>query len=147
LTDTFTNENKISHSIPVIIDTLLGISFPEVKVSVSRNSEEYSLYPDSSPIVSPIYTSCKSEETNPIFPFPPHIYFPSPNGLFPELPSPHLEVVERSPLQSLEVFENPLLAPEVHLLDFQWLVLVAPEVEEQVDKVKDKLHLLEYFPR
>jgi hypothetical protein len=111
LNDTPTSQNKKSLSIPAVIDTLTFPPLPEVKVSVSRNSEEYILYPDSSPIGSPIYTSCKSEETNPHFPFPPLLYFPSPNDLFPELPSPHPEVVERSPLQSLEVFENPLFSP------------------------------------
>jgi hypothetical protein len=82
--------------------------FPEVNFLVSRNFEEYILYPDSYPIGSPIYTSCKSEETSPHFPYPPLLNFSSPNDLFLELPLPHPEVVERSPLQSLEVFENPL---------------------------------------
>jgi hypothetical protein len=45
LTDTFTSENKRSLSIPVVIDTLSVLSFPEVKVSVSRNSEEYYFIP------------------------------------------------------------------------------------------------------
>jgi hypothetical protein len=147
-TDTPTGQNKRSLSIPIVVDTLSIPSLPEVKVSVFRNSEEYILYPDSSPIGSPIYTSCKSEETSPHFPFPPLLDFSSPNDLFLELPSPHPEVVERSPLRSLEVFENPLFS-QSHPLDFQWLLLeeVVSEVEEQVDKVKDNLHPLEYFPR
>jgi hypothetical protein len=36
----------------------------------------------------------------------------SPNGHFPELTSPHPKVVERSPLQSLKVFENPLFSSQ-----------------------------------
>jgi hypothetical protein len=97
LTDTFTSENKRSLSIPTVIDTLSNSLLSRSEGFVSRNSEEYFLYPDSSPIVSPIYTSCKSEETNPSFPFPPHIDLPSPRIHFPELHSPHPEVVERSP--------------------------------------------------
>jgi hypothetical protein len=112
LNDTPTSQNKRSHSIHVVVDTLLVLSLPEVKVSVSRSSEEYILYPDASPIGFPIYTSCKSEETNPHFLFPTLLDFPSPNDLFSELPSPHPEVVERSPLQSLEVFKNPLFSSQ-----------------------------------
>jgi hypothetical protein len=47
----------------------------------------------------------------------------------------------------LKFLKIPYLSPEAHLLDFQWLVLVASKVEEQVEKVNDRLHLLEYFPR
>jgi hypothetical protein len=112
LTDTFTKENKISHLILVVINTPSVISSPEAKVLVSQNSEEYILYPDSPPIGSPIYISCKYEKTNPHFPFPPLLYFPSPNGLFLELPSPYPDLVERSPLQSLEVFGNPLFSSQ-----------------------------------
>jgi hypothetical protein len=83
LTDTFTSENKGSLSIPSVIDTLPILSFPEVKVFVSRNPEEYFLYPDSSPIASPIYTSGKPEEPNSSFPFPPHLDIPSPHDIFP----------------------------------------------------------------
>jgi hypothetical protein len=82
LTDTFTSENKGSLSIPTIINTLLVLSFPEVKVFVSRNPEEYFLYLDSSPITSPIYTSGKPEEPSSSFPFPPHLDILSPHDLF-----------------------------------------------------------------
>jgi hypothetical protein len=45
-------------------------------------------------------------------------------------------------LQSIKVFENPFLAPEVHLIDSQWLVL-----EVEVLELVDKVNLLEYLPR
>jgi hypothetical protein len=77
---------------------------PEVKVSIPRNSEEYIVYLDSTPVGSPVYISCKSEEPIPCFPFSPFSDFPSPTDMSLELHSPHSKVVE-GPLQ---VYENPL---------------------------------------
>ena len=77
---------------------------PEVKVLVPRNSEDYISYPDSNHIGSLVYISCKSKEPGPHFPFPPFSDFLSPNGQFPEPPSPHPEIVEGS----LAVYKNPL---------------------------------------
>jgi hypothetical protein len=113
LIDTFTSENKGSISIPTIINTQPILSFPEVKVYVSQNPEDYFLYPDSSPITSPIYTSGKPEEPSSSFPFPPHLDLPSSHDIFPELHSQHPEVVERSVDQSFEVFENLLFSPRI----------------------------------
>jgi hypothetical protein len=46
-------------------------------------------------------------------------------------------------------FLKTLFFPKAHPLDFQWLLLeeVVLEVEEKVEKVKDNLHPLEFFPR
>jgi hypothetical protein len=101
LTSPFTSKGKRSLLIPAFIDIPL---IPEVKVLVPRNSEYYISYLDSTPVGSPVYISCKSEEPSPHFPFPPFSYFLSPNGQFPEPPLPHPEVAEGS----LQVFENPL---------------------------------------
>jgi hypothetical protein len=90
LIDNFTSENKRSLSIPTIINTQPILSFPEEKVFVSRNPKDYFLYLDSSPIVSPIYTSGKPEETSSSFPFPPHLYLSYPHDIFPKLHSQHL---------------------------------------------------------
>jgi hypothetical protein len=49
------------------------------------------MYPDSTPVGSPVYISCKSEEPNPRFPFPPFLDFLSPTGLSLEPQSPHPE--------------------------------------------------------
>jgi hypothetical protein len=103
-TDTLNGQDKRSLTILVVVNTLSTSSLPKVKVSVLQNPEEHILYLDSSPIGSPIYTSCNSEETSPHFPFPPLLYFSSPNNLFLEFPSPHPEEVERSPVRSLKVF-------------------------------------------
>jgi hypothetical protein len=92
--DTFISEDKGSLSIHMVINDLPILSFIEVKVVVSRNSKEYFLYPDSSPIASHIYTSSKPEEPNSSFPFPPYIDIPYSSGIFPKLPSSHLEVVK-----------------------------------------------------
>jgi hypothetical protein len=93
--------NKGISSIPTIVNFVSTTSSPEVKVLVLRNPKENTLYPDSSPVGSPIYTSCKSEETSPRFSFPPLLEFTLPNDRFPYFPSPHLEEVKRSPLLSL----------------------------------------------
>jgi hypothetical protein len=69
--DTPKGHNERSLSIPIVINIMSTSSFPEVKFSVLRNPEEHFLYPDSSPIGSPVYTSCKFEETSPRFCFPP----------------------------------------------------------------------------
>jgi hypothetical protein len=89
----------------------LILNLPEVKVSISRNTEDYFLYLDSSPITSPIYTSGKPEEPSSSFTFPPHLYFPSSHDIFPELHSQHPKVVERLVVQSFEVFENIPFSP------------------------------------
>jgi hypothetical protein len=78
-TSPFTSKGKISLLIPSFIDIPL---VPKVKVLVPENSEDYISYPNSTPIGSPIYISCKSEEPSPHFPFPPFSYFLSPNGQF-----------------------------------------------------------------
>jgi hypothetical protein len=65
--DTQNSLNKRSSSIPTIVTSLSTPSSPETKVYVLRNPEEHTLYPDSSPVGSPIYTSCKSEEVSPCF--------------------------------------------------------------------------------
>jgi hypothetical protein len=148
LIDTFTSENKGSISIPTIINTQSILSLPEVKVYVSQNPEDYFLYPDSSPITSPIYTSGKPEEPSSSFPFPPHLDLLSSHDHFPELHSQHPEVVERSVDQSFEVFENLLFSPRVCLLDFQWSVLEVLVLEvSEVQGLVDKLNPLGYFPR
>jgi hypothetical protein len=134
-------------------------SSPEVKVSVIRNPEEHTLYPDSSPVGSPIYTSCKSEEVNPRFPFPPPLDFVSPDDHLPYFPSPHPEEVERSPLRSIEVFENPLFDSRSSSPRFSMVVVggghgggaagggVPKEVGVvlEVGVVKDHLHPLGFF--
>jgi len=71
---------------------------------VPQSFEEYILHYDSTPVGSPIYISCKSEEPSPHFLFPPFSDFLSPDGSFPESLSIHPAVVE----SSLQVFENPL---------------------------------------
>jgi hypothetical protein len=100
--------NRRASSIPAIVNFLSTPPSPDVKVSILRNPEECTLYSDLSPVGSPIYTSCKSEEASPRFLFPPLLDFASHNDHFPYFPSSHPEEVERSPLQSLEVYENPL---------------------------------------
>jgi hypothetical protein len=82
-------------------------SSPEVKVLVIQNPEEHTLYPYLSLVGSPIYASCKSKEVNPRFPFPPSIDFVSPDDCILYFPLPHPEEVERSPLWSIDTFENP----------------------------------------
>jgi hypothetical protein len=82
-TNTSNSQNKISLDIPAVVSILSTPSLPEVKVSILQNLEEHILDLDSSPIGSPIYTSYKSEKTSPCFPFPPLLYFSSPNDLFP----------------------------------------------------------------
>jgi hypothetical protein len=99
------NHNKKTSSLPVVATTMSTSSLPEVKVSTLQNPEEHISYPDSpSTRFSYLYASYESEETNPHFPFPPLLYFSSPNNLFLEFPSPHPEEVERSPVRSLKVF-------------------------------------------
>jgi hypothetical protein len=101
LTSPSTSKGKRSLSIPTFIDISLVLG---VKILVPKKSEDYISYPDSTPVGSPIYVSCKSEEPNPHFPFPPFSDFLFPNSQFLEPPSLHPEVVERS----LAVYENPL---------------------------------------
>jgi hypothetical protein len=104
LTDTFTSEEEESILDPTVINTLPILSYPEAKVSISRNPEEHYIYTDSSPIATPIFTSGKPKEPDSSFPFPPHLDIPSPHDLFPK-------VVERSVVLSFEVFENLLFSP------------------------------------
>jgi hypothetical protein len=96
-----TSKDKRPILIPAFIDIPL---VPEVKVLAPEESEDYISYPDSTIVDSPVYISCKSEEHNPHFPFPPFSYFLSPNGQFPEPPSLHPKAVERC----LAFYENPL---------------------------------------
>jgi hypothetical protein len=110
-TDTFNSEDKGSPSIPIVINTLPILSFPEVKVYVSQNPEEYFIYPYSSPIDTPLCTYGKPEEPSSSFHFPPHIDLSYPHDPFPKLHSSHPKVVERLAVQSLEVFENPFSSP------------------------------------
>jgi hypothetical protein len=77
--DTQNSLNKGSSSIPTIVTFLSTPSSPETKVFVLRNLKEHTLYPDSSPTGSPIYTYCKFEEASPSFPFPPLLDFTSYN--------------------------------------------------------------------
>jgi hypothetical protein len=106
--DTQNGLNKGSSSIHVIITSLSTPSSPETKVYVLINPKERTLYPDSSPASSPIYTSCKSEEVIPRFLFSPLLEFTPCNNKFLVFYSLQPEEVEQSPLQSLEVYKNPL---------------------------------------
>jgi hypothetical protein len=88
-----------------------------------------------SPVGSPIYTSCKSEETNPRFHFPPLLVFSSPNNCFSQIFLHHISKKFKGHHFSLSKFLKTLfLTPEVHPPDFQWLWSeeVAPKVEEEV---------------
>jgi hypothetical protein len=100
-TASFTNKGKGPISIPASIDIP---SVPEVKIPASRSFEEYILHSDSTPVGSPVYISCKSEEPSPHLSFPPFSDFLSPDGQFLEPLSLHPKVTERS----LHIFENPL---------------------------------------
>jgi hypothetical protein len=91
-TNSLTNKCNRSLSIPAFIYIP---PVPEVKFSVSQNSEEHILYPDSTPVGSPVYISCKSKEPSPHFPSPPFLNFSSPNDQFPEAPLNHPEVTKR----------------------------------------------------
>jgi hypothetical protein len=106
--DTQTSLNKRSSFIPAIVTFLYTPPSLETKVSVLRNPKECTLYPDSSPTGSLIYTSYKSEEASPCFPFPPLLYFMSYNDQFPFFTSLLPEEVENSSLRSPEVYENRL---------------------------------------
>jgi hypothetical protein len=46
-------------------------------------------------------------------------------------------------------FLKTLFFPKVHPLEFQWLLLeeVVLEAKEWVEKFKEKIHPLEFFPR
>ena len=66
------------------------------------------MYPDSNPVGSPVYISCKSKESNPCFPFSPFLDLLSPTHMSPEIHSPHSKVAE-GPLQ---VYENPLFSSQ-----------------------------------
>jgi hypothetical protein len=85
-----TSKGKTPLSIPAFVDILL---VPELKVLAPEKSKDYISYPDSTPVGSPFYISCKSEEPSPHFPFPPFSEFMSPNEQFPEPPSLHPEAV------------------------------------------------------
>jgi hypothetical protein len=148
--DTQNSLNKRPSSIPAIATFLSTPSSLETKVYVLRNPEECTLYPDSSHVGSPIYTSCKYEEANPHFPFPPLLDSTPYNDRFPVFSSLQPEELEQSPFWSLAVYKNLSLTPEVHPLDIKWLLLeeVAPEVPMELEAVKDHhLHLLGFLPK
>jgi hypothetical protein len=93
-TVSFTNRGKRSISLPTSIDIS---SVPKIQSTTSQNSEEYTLYLDSTPVGSPVYTSCESEETSPHFPVPYFSNFLSPDGQFSETILLYPDVTERSP--------------------------------------------------
>jgi hypothetical protein len=64
----FANKGKRPISIPASIDIP---SVPEIKFPSSRSFEEHTLHSDSTPVGSPVYISCKSEEPSPHLSFPP----------------------------------------------------------------------------
>jgi hypothetical protein len=113
LIDTFTSENEESFSIPTIIYTKSILFLLEVKFFVSKNIEDYSLYLDSFPIASPIYTSGKSERLSSSSLFPPRLCLPSPYNHLSELHSHHPEVVKISIDQYFEVFDNFLFSLQI----------------------------------
>ena len=100
-TTSFSNKGKDPISIPASIDIP---SVPEENFPTSRSFKEYILHSDSTPVGSPVYISCKSEEPSPCLSFPYFPVFMSPNDQFPEPLSFHPKVTERS----LHIFENPL---------------------------------------
>jgi hypothetical protein len=147
-TVSFTNKGKKSISIPASIDIS---SVPEVKLPTSRSFEEDILYSDLTPVGSPVYTSCKSEEPSPHFPFPSFSDF-----LSPEPFSLNPEGAERS----LHILENPSYNPKVSSLKLSMVaagvggvggvVEVVSEVldmvlEEEEEALKDHPYLLEFF--
>jgi hypothetical protein len=96
LTNNFTSENKESISIHTIISTQLILSPPKVKVYVSKNPVDYFFCLDSSPTTSSVYASRTPEKIRSSFPFPPHLYLPSPHDHFPELLLHHPKEVKIS---------------------------------------------------
>jgi hypothetical protein len=93
-TVSFTNRGKRSISLPTSIDIS---SVPKIQSTTSQNSEEYTVYLDSTPVGSPVYTSCESEETSPHFPVPYFSNFLSPDGQFSETFPLYPDITERSP--------------------------------------------------
>jgi hypothetical protein len=90
----FTNRGKRSISLPASIDTssLLEVHFP-----ISENSNDYPIYLDSTPIDSPTYSPCESEETIPHFPNSSFSSFLSLDNQSPETILPYSSITERLP--------------------------------------------------
>jgi hypothetical protein len=80
-------KSPIENSSVVDISSTLQLNF-----TTSPSFEEYHTHPVSTPIGSPEYISCKSEEPSPLIPYQPSSYF-----------SPHEENKD-----SLLIFQNPL---------------------------------------
>jgi hypothetical protein len=110
-TVSFTNKGKRSISLPTSIDIS---SLPEVQFPISQNSEEYTVYLDSTPVGSPVYTPCESEETSPCFPSPSFSSFLSLDDQFPETIFPYPDTTEglphpfKSPPYNLQVSPSKL---------------------------------------
>jgi hypothetical protein len=85
--------------IPINIPSTLNIN-----PLITQGLEEVSTYTDSTPVGSPIYISCKSEEPSPHIPSSPFSNFTSPGKTFPKF-SPFHPGEAR---ESLYIFPNPL---------------------------------------
>jgi hypothetical protein len=128
----FSNKGKRPISIPALIDIP---SVPEIKFPASRSFEEHTLHSDSTPVGSPVYISCKSEEPSPHLSFPPFFDFLSPDDQFSEPLSLHPEVAGRP----LHIFENPLYNLQVSSPRLSMVVAeeVVSEVVEEVAEVEE----------
>jgi hypothetical protein len=85
--------------IPIDIPSTLNIN-----LSVTQGLEEVSTPTDSTPVGSPIYISCKSEEPSPHLPSLPFPTFTSPGKKFPDFFPLHPGEAR----ESLYIFANPL---------------------------------------
>jgi hypothetical protein len=85
--------------IPIDIPSTLNM-----KSSVTQGLEEVSTYTDSTPVGSPIYISCKSEDPSPCIPSSPFSNFTSSSKKFPEFSPFH----PKEARESLYIFTNPL---------------------------------------
>jgi hypothetical protein len=92
-------DTPTSKLIPIDIPLTLNIN-----PFMTQGLEEVATYTDSTPVGSPIYISCKSEEPSPCIPSSPFSYFTSPSKKFLNFPPFHLGEAR----ESLYIFANPL---------------------------------------
>jgi hypothetical protein len=92
-------DTPASKLIPIDIPLNLNIN-----PSVTQGLEEVSMYTDSTPVGSPIYISCKSEEPSPHIPSSPFSSFASLSKKFPDFSPFH----PKEATESLYIFANPL---------------------------------------
>jgi hypothetical protein len=93
-TVSFTNRGKRSISLPTSIDTS---SLLKVPFSISQNSDNYPIYLNSTPVDSPTYSPCESEETSPHFPNSSFSSFLSLDNQSPKTILPYSSITKRLP--------------------------------------------------